>query len=427
MKLFYSFFTLLFISNLSVSQWQATQSSLISNETVYDIVEHKGELFGAINSKGLVRYNGISWDSVPASGFTFNANSIHIERIASNDNFLYTVVQNQSCASSMIYKSTDSGVTFIPDTAGLPKYNCNNEIETISYIYSLNDYIVVVLNRGTYFKKPTDASWIANVNPSTQFAEFWEEYNNKWYAWYNYKLHVSSDKGITWNTPTNTNIPNYYLAKVVNVDQSTGRIYLAGRIITTSQPKMFYSDNEGVTWDSVAINQFLTLDWIGNKQQILGMVSQGNFIQLNVVNNSNGSHPDVLVSNDGGNSFTIDTAGLPANSFGTVASRKMLLYDNNVFMALNYNDIYKKSIGGSTSIREDINTNEYTIYPNPTNDFIRINKLNYGDKIELIDINGKVLFNGTNNTLNLSLYPEGLYYIRITTNSNIFIKKIVKQ
>lgn len=424
MKTIYLFLSLSLLTNNIIGQWQQTQISNLSNELVYDIAEHNGNLFGAINSKGLVKYNGTAWDSVAVTGFTFNLNSIHIERLASNGTYLYAVVQNQLCASSMIYKSTDDGATFTLDTVGLPKYTCNNEVATVNYIYSLNDYIVITLNASTYRKKPTDASWVLNTDVSASLADLWAGYNSTWYTWYNYNLHTSVDKGVSWSTPANTGLPGLYLAKVLNVDKTTGRIYVAGRVITTSQPKMFYSDNEGATWDSVAINQYLTLNWIGQKQQVIGMASQGSFIEMDVVNNSNGSHPDVLASNDGGITFTVDTAGLPANSFGTVASRRMLFYNNGLFIAFS-NGIFKKSV--STSIESLNSKTNYSIYPNPTKDAFFISNLNNDEKIQVSDIKGKLLLNQTKNSIDLSSFPNGMYFIQIISNTNSQTFKVIKQ
>lgn len=71
----------------------------------------------------------------------------------------------------------------------------------------------------------------------------------------------------------------------------------------------------------------------------------------------------------------------------------------------------------------------FKIYPIPVKDLLFIDNNNQKIlKIELIDLNGKVLITKTNlfNTLNCTSLKKGIYYIRIKTNQKIEIQKIIK-
>lgn len=427
MKKIYSTFTFLLINMIAFSQWQPTHVSEFSNETVYDMVEHNGELYAAINNKGLVKYNGTDWDSVPASGFVFNPNSIHIERIASAGNYLYAVVQNQSCATSMVYKSIDNGLTFTADTSGLPVASCNGQPQNVTYLYALGTKLVAVLNIGTYVKGVSDPTWIANTDPDTQFAEKWEEFNGKWYAWYNYKVHVSNDNGSTWSTPTNTNIPSFFSIDDMNLNPTNGRLYVSGKSFVSPDYRLFYSDDEGVTWDSIPVSQYLGLSWIGNQQRILDIYSNGNEIYLNLDNNANSSHPDMLVSTNGGTSFSVDTTGLNSNSFGTAATRAILVYDNDVFAAFNFHDIYKRG-GGTTGVIEE-NTDDLLIYPNPTSDDVNFYTSEVITEIKVYNMEGKLVLtklDGDIKGVDLFNLKRGVYLMNLKSKERSIVRRINK-
>lgn len=75
--------------------------------------------------------------------------------------------------------------------------------------------------------------------------------------------------------------------------------------------------------------------------------------------------------------------------------------------------------------------NIFTIYPNPVNDVLNIN---FGEKtdaeIEIITITGKVVKKTESNNdlclINTSNLPEGVYFVRVNTNGNLYIHKFVK-
>lgn len=192
-------------------------------------------------------------------------------------------IVNQSFASTTIYKSTDNGITFITDSVGHPRMNipaqCAGFPMAVANVFVLNGKLINVINGGFYSKYPSDPSWIKTTDPNVTFGELFGEYNNTWYVWSdNYKLHTSIDSGQTWTTPTNAGLPPLFHSKVMNINFSSGRIYIAGSSLSTSEYKLLYSDNEGLSWDSLPINQYLGLDWINQKQKILGMISNGNEI-----------------------------------------------------------------------------------------------------------------------------------------------------
>ncbi len=74
-----------------------------------------------------------------------------------------------------------------------------------------------------------------------------------------------------------------------------------------------------------------------------------------------------------------------------------------------------------------------TIYPNPTNSiiYLKADCKEFVRSYEVIDINGIALENnsieGSNLAIDFSLFPNGIYYIRLLCGSNISTYKVVKE
>lgn len=431
LKLLFIQITCLSLSPAVFAQWERTNVSTFNAETVYGICEHNGSLFGAINSKGLIKWNTTTqaWDSVGVTGFTFNDNSVHIDRIKSSGNDLYAFVGDQLCASTMVYKSSDNGANFVADTSGLPLFTCNDQPGTIHDVFVLDGRLIAIMGAGNWSKMPSDPTWVKNVNAATQFSEDWGNYGNSWYAWGNYKLQVSSDEGQTWSQPANANIPTMFLARLLNVNSETGRIYIAGSSLTTGVYKMLYTDDEGGSWDSIPIHQALGTSWIGQPQTVLDMISKGNFMELMLVNDANNSHADVIKSEDGGQTFQVDTVGLQSNAFGTIAVRTMIFFNDELFLAPNFFDVYRK--GGIAGIAPMPKTNGIQIYPNPFKDQLNMNSEEPIVSLELMDLQGALIRSFTSSDelqkTSLEFLQGGVYLLKVKTVSSQSVVRLVKE
>ncbi|HRO41451.1 MAG TPA: T9SS type A sorting domain-containing protein [Flavipsychrobacter sp.] len=75
---------------------------------------------------------------------------------------------------------------------------------------------------------------------------------------------------------------------------------------------------------------------------------------------------------------------------------------------------------------------EFKIYPNPATNELHI-KLSEGrfSQVSISDVSGKVLFtttlNGVSHMINTSVFPIGLYFIRVQTENEVMIRKFVKE
>jgi len=69
------------------------------------------------------------------------------------------------------------------------------------------------------------------------------------------------------------------------------------------------------------------------------------------------------------------------------------------------------------------------LYPNPSKNFISINGLQEKATIIIYDLNGKMVLQEMNylsGTINISHLQIAMYMVKITTDKNVFIKKLVK-
>lgn len=111
--------------------------------------------------------------------------------------------------------------------------------------------------------------------------------------------------------------------------------------------------------------------------------------------------------------------GFLHNSAANAAGTHAFLMDNfNVQQALSINDLITSAIN---------------VYPNPSKDFVNINSGTQYliDAIQVTDINGRIvdsyLVNANEYVLNISNLSKGVYFIAISTESGIGVKKIVKE
>lgn len=79
-----------------------------------------------------------------------------------------------------------------------------------------------------------------------------------------------------------------------------------------------------------------------------------------------------------------------------------------------------------TGINTVVEPTELTVYPNPTNGLININCNTKITQIKLTDLKGKVVFTGTDNSIDISALDGGIYFINAETSRGLLIRKVVK-
>jgi len=93
--------------------------------------------------------------------------------------------------------------------------------------------------------------------------------------------------------------------------------------------------------------------------------------------------------------------------------------------------ISKSSISSNVGLEIQNTDNELRIAPNPTSNSVAIKSKELIKEIEVFDVSGRLIhtYNKLNNreySINLSNNVTGIYFLRISTNQQTFVKKVVK-
>ena len=95
-------------------------------------------------------------------------------------------------------------------------------------------------------------------------------------------------------------------------------------------------------------------------------------------------------------------------------------------LTINLYVISNDYINGETSSLQETELEEIVFYPNPTKGLISFSKSI--EKIEIVDISGKILLSFSNvREINIGDLPEGSYLLRLHSNENSVLRKIVKE
>ena len=149
-------------------------------------------------------------------------------------------------------------------------------------------------------------------------------------------------------------------------------------------------------------------------------------INLGAPVNTNVTAKDPPVGGHGSILFKIQTTDdLITND--KVEKQADIFFDYNAPIETNKAETIFKSLG-----TKDFETDKsVTSYPNPTKGNVTINCDNTIKKIELFDVQGRILQtkveDNTTSQLNISNKANGLYFIRITTENGVTVEKVIKE
>ena len=95
-------------------------------------------------------------------------------------------------------------------------------------------------------------------------------------------------------------------------------------------------------------------------------------------------------------------------------------------LTINLDVIPNNYTNGETSSLQETEVEEIVFYPNPTKGLISFSKTI--ERIEVVDISGKILLSFSNvREINIGDLPFGSYLLRLHSNENSVLRKIVKE
>lgn len=417
-----TFYTLLAVLALQGINAQWTQTNLGGSKS---LVEHNNKLFAIAGTQNLVvsTDNGTSWTDI-----TTDTLSGRQDFLASAGNRLYLATYNNFTAHGLIYYSTDDGVSWDLDTAGMTKaiFQPPGKADVRTIFAYNNDQLVANFGGADayYTKSITDARWrlmpdVAGLDP-----DFYTTRNDTLVAFgTSPAILFSTDNGISFSTINSTGLPNSFKVTDTYWDKN-GRIYLAVNNFSQSRTGLYFSNDFGSTWDSLNIFSLIGTDFTSTRQNITALYANGTTITFSLYNDKANTTADIFTSIDAGQTFIKDTVGLKADNFSTEFVLDMVEVKGRLFSMHSNTDIHYKTVSGTVTLEEGKKAVVFSFYPNPAKNQILLTE--HLSDIEIIDNCGKrcaFLENGKTLTFDL---PTGMYLIKgITAKGKIGLAKLM--
>lgn len=282
--------------------------------------------------------------------------------------------------------------------------NWLNYFDTNQFAYNItfqeaNNYIANAITNGLYR--------IQNVDSPT------------FYLKNNAGTYTSSNNALTntiWRIEKVSGVEHYFIKPYDNLLNSLENSFV--RTIETS-PNVSCQGRYLNTVSSVAEKTNQQWKVFGNTTSgfnVINAYSRGYLTYLKSSNNN-------LVA--GTNTVTLPKEFVNANIINT-QKWKFIPYTTPI-------DSFKNSNSKSSNLKLNNSTELIEIFPNPTKSLLNINNVkNINDtKVEIIDLNGKILIKenitNENTTLNIENLADGFYLVKIINNlEEVFSQKIVK-
>lgn len=335
-----------------------------------------------------------------------------------------------SIYNNIYYYSEDLGNTWIADTAGLsrsfnPAYVIPVEISALP-----NGYMVAYNGlQGAYFKHISDNTWVHR--PTS--ASFTGIYNldftyigNTWFALNNANqstgevLNTSTDFGQTWTTVNISGLPSGFTPYNL-VSNHDDKLYISGSIAGSNANQLYYSADNGSTWDSTNTAAFGQYSFASVYLRDLFAVEDYVFATFYPTGGDTVSR--ILSSNTPVPDFSPgDISGLPiyASNLFTLAPPSLNYFNIGDKLFITYADDIYTSTPGFTGVDPHIGLAENEgeplgIYPNPASDHLNINAQKDG-VLNIYNVSGMIVYScnvtAGENRIPLTI-PNGLYIVNM--------------
>lgn len=339
----------------------------------------------------------------------------------------------------LYYHSKDNGNTWVLDTIGLPHYFGIKTTQKDAFnLKKLGDEYIVAYNgltvNGAYYKKIDDNSWkplstssstiaaLRNVNAGiVSTTNAWFSLNTSYSITDNQNITKSTDNGLTWQPITKTGLPSTMLPQTLT-SNGKGRLFLGASIAsTTNKTAVFYSDDEGQTWQNT--NAEVLVPSTENRY-IINVFATGDQV---IVTYSGGytEPPMFLYSNLSTPNFSIgDSSGLI--NFPFAFPHVFFNIDDTIYLN-HYNDLHSMD-NSALNVSGYLKNSFVNMYPNPIKNHLIIES-EEDFSWSVITLQGKTVKSGNYQTnqfskeIDFKNLAKGIY---IFTASNGYRTKIIK-
>jgi hypothetical protein len=236
------------------------------------------------------------------------------------------------------------------------------------------------------------------------------------------RVYESLDKGSTWTVKSN-GIDMYLdvaLDIVYDIEQNPNN---ASELIATTSQGIFKTIDFGNNWYRVYEGTYL--------RKVAYSTSDANVLVASVYS-SNTTQAHIVYSIDNGENWESIASEILAYVGSASMDYQFESGYMHTYIATYDSGVVKYSLDiSSFSNPHFILDNDFSFYPNPTNDSVnfKISNSTLFNTVTIFDINGKRVFETEfANQINLSSLQAGIYLMRLKDNEgNFYVKKVIKK
>jgi uncharacterized delta-60 repeat protein len=220
------------------------------------------------------------------------------------------------------------------------------------------------------------------------------------------------------------------------VVQSDGKILVGGEFTTyngVTENRMIRLNADGSK-----DNTFTTGTSFNNGVRSIALQSDGKILVGGDFTTYNGINENKIIrlNSDGSKDNTFAT-GAGFNGIGNYINSIVLNSEGKIFVGGNFTTYQDNGESAylialhsesSLSIENFTNSNIVSLYPNPVKDILNIDILdNTISSIKVYDLQGKLILEDTNTTINVNHLSNGIYIVKVVTEEGEFTKKFIKE
>ncbi|NVK26405.1 MAG: T9SS type A sorting domain-containing protein [Flavobacteriia bacterium] len=344
---------------------------------------------------------------------------------------------NISLANSIYYNiyyySEDLGNTWVVDTAGLSRSFNPAYVNPVEIAELSNGYMVAFNSlQGAYFKHISGTRWVHQPTSNSFTGVYNLDFTcigNTWFALNNAHqstgevINTSTDFGQTWTTVSISGLPSGF-APYNLVSNNDDKLFLSGSIAGTNANQLYYSTDNGSTWDSTNTASFGQYTYASVYLRDLFAIEDYVFTTFYPTTGDTVSR--ILTSNSAVPNFALaDVSGLPiypANQFG-LAPPTLNYFNVDDKLFITYADDIYTSTPGFTGTDPGIGLSEskedyVDFYPNPASNTIRVNAKEAGELV-IVNLNGSTVYS--------QKVEEGENVIHFEISNGVYILKFDNQ
>ena len=250
--------------------------------------------------------------------------------------------------------------------------------------------------------------------------------NTNTYNWTgNVAVGATEEVSLPVMTGSFTNGTNYTLT--VNLTQANGETISGGQAQTTMSKSSYTVEGP--------VNLLLHTDTYASETSLKFMKADGTVIKSWGPGN-NGTEQNINLTFDPAeagcyvlevyDAYGDGISGQYGNGYFTLSNAAgQIVRDNGAYGAMARYYLHFTNNGGGSNGIDGTEIPSVSIYPNPVNDMLNIAAQELR-RVDILDMNGRTVMSGTDTQVNVSTLAAGMYIARVTTETGVTLKKVVK-